>query len=103
MTTFSRELDVCQLIARRAGELALGYWDKGIVFEEKPDESPVTVADRESERLIARLVEEHFPGDGLLGEERARKESASGRRWIADPIDGTRDFVRGNPLWAVLI
>lgn len=103
MTTFSTELDICQLIARRAGELALGYWDKGIAFEEKADESPVTVADHESERLIARLVEEHFPDDGLLGEEGSRKESVNGRRWIIDPIDGTRDFVRGNPLWAVLI
>ena len=103
MPAFSREMDFGHLICRRAGEMALSYWDKGIRFEEKTDGSPVTIADRECERLIASLVEEHFPDDGLLGEEGARKESSTGRRWIIDPIDGTRDFVRGNPLWAVLI
>ena len=100
---YTKELEIGQTIARRAGELALGYWGKGIGFESKADASPVTIADRESERLIAAMIEEHFPGDGLLGEEGSRKESASGRRWIIDPIDGTRDFVRGNPAWAVLI
>ena len=49
------------------------------------------------------VLEEAFPEDGILGEEGARKESKSGRRWIIDPIDGTRDFVRGNPLWGVFI
>jgi len=103
MTSFSKELDLGRTIARRAGEVALRYWGKGIGFEAKSDLSPVTVADKEGEQLIARLVEEHFPGDGLLGEEGARKDAANGRRWIIDPVDGTRDFVRGNPAWAVLI
>src|SRR6202044_564001 len=69
----------------------------------KPDHSPVTQADRECERMIARLLSDAFPEDGVLGEEGARAESRSGRRWIIDPIDGTRDYVRGNPLWANLI
>ncbi len=103
MPAFSKELEVLQLIARRAGELTLSHWDKGIAFENKPDNSPVTAADRASEQLIASLVEEHFPGDGLLGEEGSSKESSTDRRWIIDPIDGTRDFVRGNPFWAILI
>ena len=101
--SFSKELDIGRTIARRAGEVALSYWGKGVGFESKSDQSPVTVADRETEQLIARLVEEHFPGDGMLGEEGARKDSGNGRRWIIDPVDGTRDFVRGNPAWAVLI
>jgi len=63
----------------------------------------VTQADRECERMIARLLSDAFPDDGILGEEGARAESRSGRRWIIDPIDGTRDYVRGNPLWANLI
>ena len=100
---YARELEVGRRIARRAGELALGYWGKGIGFDSKSDDSPVTVADREAERLIARMIEENFPEDGLLGEEGSRKESGNGRRWIIDPVDGTRDFVRGNPAWAVLI
>jgi len=103
MTSFSKELELGRTIARRAGEAALRYWGKGIGFEAKSDNSPVTVADREGEQLIARLLEEHFPGDGMLGEEGTRKDSGNGRRWIIDPVDGTRDFVRGNPAWAVLI
>src|SRR5205814_5296150 len=68
-----------------------------------PDASPVTVADREAEREIARALEEAFPEDGLLGEEGSAKDSRGGRRWIIDPIDGTRDFLRGNRAWSVLI
>ncbi len=83
--------------------VALDLQSQGIQAETKPDDSPVTPADRASERMIAEILEEAFPEDGILGEEGARKESRSGRRWIIDPIDGTRDFVRGNPLWAVLI
>ncbi len=88
--------------ARRAGEIALQY-QPDIVAETKPDNSPVTEADRECERMIARMLSDAFPEDGILGEEGARSESRSGRRWIIDPIDGTRDYVRGNPLWANLI
>src|SRR5579872_1086885 len=101
--SFAKELEIGRAIARRAGELALRYWGKGIGFEAKADDSPVTVADREAERLIAGMIEENFPDDGMLGEEGSRKESRNGRRWIIDPVDGTRDFVRGNPAWAVLI
>ena len=63
----------------------------------------MTQADRECERMIARMLSDAFPDDGILGEEGARAETRSGRRWIIDPIDGTRDYVRGNPLWANLI
>ena len=79
------------------------YWSRGVIAEVKADESPVTVADREAERVIAAILSDAFPADGLLGEEGAARESHNGRRWIIDPIDGTRDFVRGNPAWAVLI
>jgi histidinol-phosphatase len=99
---WSRELELASEAARKAGELALQY-QPNIVAETKPDKSPVTQADRECERTIARLLHEAFPDDGILGEEGARAESRSGRRWIIDPIDGTRDYVRGNPLWANLI
>src|SRR5689334_4344047 len=103
MTAFSKELDLGRTIARQAGQAALRHWGKGIGFDSKYDRSPVTVADREAEQLIARLGEEHFPGDGMLGEEGTRKDSGNGRKWIIDPVDGTRDFIRGNPAWAVLI
>lgn len=103
MTSYGKELEAGRAAARAAGDLALGIRAGGIEFDSKPDDSPVTVADREAERLISRMLLEAFPEDGLLGEEGAAREGASGRRWIIDPIDGTRDFVRGNPNWAVLI
>lgn len=99
----ARELEVARLAARRAGELALSYQQQGLSAEMKADQSPVTIADREAEKLITALLAEAFPDDGLLGEEGARRPVGSGRRWIIDPIDGTRDFSRGSPLWSVLI
>jgi len=102
MAPWSKELDVAVAAAKEAAELAL-RWQPNIVAETKADNSPVTQADKECERLIARRLSEAFPGDGLLGEEGARGESTNGRKWIIDPIDGTRDYVRGNPLWANLI
>lgn len=100
---FERELEVARQAARRAGELALTHFRSGVQPEDKPDASPVTIADRECERLFVRLLSEAFPDDGFLGEEGAESKGASGRRWIIDPIDGTRDFVRGNRLWSNLI
>jgi histidinol phosphatase-like enzyme (inositol monophosphatase family) len=102
MNNWLKELDVAVAAARAAGELAARY-QHGIQAETKSDLSPVTHADRECEQLIASMLTQAFPGDGLLGEEGARKESSTGRKWIVDPIDGTRDYVRGNPLWATLI
>jgi len=103
MDDFQKELEIGRAIARKAGEIALGYYRTGLAFDDKSDDSPVTRADRECEQLIARELERAFPDDGLLGEEGTEKESRSGRRWIIDPIDGTRDFVRGDPAWANLI
>lgn len=99
---WSRELEIAIAAAKSAAAIALEYQPK-IVPETKADKSPVTLADRECERVIARMLSDAFPDDGILGEEGARLESRSGRRWIIDPIDGTRDYVRGNPLWANLI
>ena len=88
--------------SQKAAALALRY-QPNIVAETKPDKSPVTQADRECERMIASMLTAAFPEDGILGEEGASVETRGGRRWIIDPIDGTRDYVRGNPLWANLI
>ena len=103
MINLQKELDTGRSVAQQAGEIALRYYRTGIAFEAKPDDSPVTRADKECEQFIARELERAFPDDGLLGEEGAQKPSRSGRRWIIDPIDGTRDFVRGNPAWSNLI
>ncbi len=90
-------------MAQEAGALALEYQRRGITAETKDDESPVTAADRACEKLIVEKIAQAFPEDGVLGEEGSNRESRNGRKWIVDPIDGTRDFVRGIPLWAVLI
>lgn len=100
---WEREMEAARMVALRAGEVALRYLEEGVAAEWKPDSSPVTEADRQCERLIARALAEAFPEDGLLGEEGAEKDCRSGRRWIIDPIDGTRDFIRGNDNWGVLI
>jgi histidinol-phosphatase len=89
--------------ARQAGQLALRYFDASVAVEWKADQSPVTVADREAEALLRRTLRAAFPGDGFLGEEHGEEPGTSGYRWIIDPIDGTRSFVRGIPLWATLV
>jgi histidinol-phosphatase len=100
---FERERALAEELAQEAGQLALDYQRRGITAEEKEDESPVTAADRACERMIVDRLTKEFPEDGILGEEGASRPSSNGRKWIIDPIDGTRDFVRGIPLWAVLI
>jgi histidinol-phosphatase len=100
---FEHEVEVAKLAAQEAGNLALDFQRKGITAEIKADESPVTAADRACEKLIVDTISRQFPDDGILGEEGASRPAHNGRKWIVDPIDGTKDFVRGIPLWAVLI
>jgi histidinol-phosphatase len=70
--TYDRELQKALEITRKAGELALQFFERSITAEEKPDASPVTAADRECEKLISRLLQDNFAEDGILGEERTR-------------------------------
>jgi histidinol phosphatase-like enzyme (inositol monophosphatase family) len=101
--SYQKELTIGAEIARKAGDLALKIREGNIGIESKSDESPVTIADRACEKLIVEELLRAFPDDGLLGEEGAMKESTNGRKWIIDPIDGTRDFIRGTRAWSVLI
>jgi histidinol-phosphatase len=89
--------------ARTAGQIAHRYFDGEFTVEWKSDSSPVTVADRETEQSLRRTLLGAFPNDGFLGEEFGDTPGSSGFRWIIDPIDGTRSFVRGIPLWATLV
>lgn len=100
-----QHLELARRIAREAGEWTLRYfYDLDHVdVERKADQSPVTIADREAEQLLRRRIEEHFPEDAILGEEFPVKEGISGFRWVLDPIDGTKSFIHGVPLYSTLI
>jgi len=89
--------------ATLAGRVALEGWRRGIAVERKRDGTPVTAADRAAERAVREWLADRFPADGVLGEEAGLERGSAPRRWIVDPIDGTRSFVRGVPLWGALV
>ncbi len=90
-------------LAWHAGKLTMRYFQTGVVADLKADESPVTIADRESERLMRELIETRYPEHSILGEEEGETRPGASFRWILDPIDGTKTFVRGVPFYAVLV
>jgi len=91
-------------IAKEAGQFTLQYFDNPqLVVERKKDGTPVTAADRGAENLLRRRIQEMFPDDTILGEEFPVKEGTSGYRWILDPIDGTKSFIHGVPIYSTLI
>jgi histidinol-phosphatase len=90
-------------VARIAGEIAVRYYKKSLTIESKPDGSPVTIADRSAEQAAREWIESYFPSDGILGEELGVVRPDARRRWVLDPIDGTKTFVRGVPLWGTLV
>ncbi|GIW05643.1 MAG: histidinol phosphate phosphatase [Dehalococcoidia bacterium] len=90
-------------LAVAAGRLTLGYFQNDVATEWKSDRSPVTAADRDAETLIRRRIEARYPHHGIIGEEWGDSRPGAAHRWIVDPIDGTRSFIRGVPLYAVLI
>jgi histidinol-phosphatase len=85
-----------------AGRSTLGHFNTGVAVESKADSTPVTIADREAERLIRKSIEAKFPGESILGEEEGGDRTGSDR-WVIDPIDGTKSFVCGVPLYATLL
>src|SRR6516225_5716205 len=95
--------DAALVAAEQAGAYALQHFDRDIDVEWKDDDSPVTIADRGAEDLLRKTLGDQFPGDGFLGEELGNTPGSSGFRWIIDPIDGTRSFVRGIPIWACMV
>jgi histidinol phosphatase-like enzyme (inositol monophosphatase family) len=91
-------------VARLAGAVALKHYrSAGLRVEAKGDGSPVTAADREAETAAREWIERRFPRDGILGEELGLTRGEARRRWVLDPIDGTKTFVRGVPLWGTLV
>ena len=91
-------------LARLAGDVAHQLFRRrDVVVETKGDGSPVTIADRRAEALARDWVARRFPADGVLGEEMGLDRPDALRRWIIDPIDGTKAFIRGVPLWGTLV
>lgn len=89
--------------AKAAGEVALHYFRTNLKVETKADRTPVTQADRECEAQITEILSQHFPAYGFLGEEMGERAGQVNTRWIIDPIDGTKNFIRGIPFFATLI
>jgi len=108
-STRSPSLDL-EEIARFAGEIAdearkiaLKNFRHPLAIDTKADETPVTIADREVEAFLRRAISERYPEHGILGEEFGRDHTDASHVWSIDPIDGTRSFISGNPLWGSLL
>lgn len=90
--------------ARQAGQITLEYFRRDdLEVERKRDDSPVTLADRKAEEQLRRRITDAFPEDAILGEEYPERRGSSGFRWILDPIDGTKSFIHGVPLYGTLV
>ncbi|MEM7457743.1 MAG: inositol monophosphatase family protein [Planctomycetota bacterium] len=99
----ARRLESARDFAIQAGKLTLDHFCTGVKVEKKGDGSPLTIADRGAETLLRRLIGEHFPEDAIVGEEFENKDGTSGWRWILDPIDGTKSFISGVPLYGTMV
>lgn len=100
----AHELALALELADRADEIALArYRAHDLVVTTKPDATPVTEADHAVERMLRVLLAEQMPADGVIGEEFGDDSDGMGRRWIVDPIDGTKNYMRGVPVWSTLI
>jgi len=102
---YEHELEVALAAAREAGEILLRHYEGGTKTWEKSEDNPVTLADLESDRAIARRLQDTFPDDGLLSEETVSDPSRTSKRraWIVDPMDGTKEFTRKIPEFGVSI
>jgi myo-inositol-1(or 4)-monophosphatase len=104
MAQYTARLQFALEIASKASDLILTHYQvNGLLVESKSDESPVTIADRGAEQLMRELLAARFPQDGILGEEFDDVPSQNQYRWILDPIDGTKAFIHGVPLFGTLI
>jgi histidinol-phosphatase len=102
-TDLKDRLDFAVSAARAAGKHTLRYFQQALVVERKSDQSPVTIADREAEQMLRAAIATAYPDDGILGEELGETAGRSGYRWILDPIDGTKSFICGVPLYSTLV
>jgi histidinol-phosphatase len=101
--TLSNLLDVAIDAAYLAGKRTLAYFQTGVQADLKADNTPVTIADREAEQVLRLRIAESFPDHAILGEEEGQTDGSVPYRWIVDPIDGTKSFLAGVPLYGVLV
>jgi histidinol-phosphatase len=95
-------MDTARHAVLAAAAASLRYWRKNVVVDLKPDRTPVTAADRDSEAAILDVIRLAFPGHAILAEE-SGTHPGEGGRWIIDPLDGTRGFARGGSFWGPLV
>ena len=103
MPVTQADIDLAQRLADAAGAAIRPYFRAEYGLETKSDRSPVTLADREAEEAMRRLILAERPMDAIQGEEFGTREGTSGRTWVLDPIDGTRAFISGRPIFGTLI
>ncbi|HIW90279.1 MAG TPA: histidinol-phosphatase [Candidatus Corynebacterium avicola] len=102
--SYSDDLNLALNLANAADDLTMGRFEAGdLHIETKPDLTPVSDADTATETRLRELLSTHRPEDAVLGEEFGGDVELTGRQWVIDPIDGTKNFVRGVPVWATLI
>ncbi len=104
MSELSDRLDFAVKVAIEAGGLTMRYFrSSSLAVDAKPDNSPVTRADKEAEELLREHIAREFPDDSIVGEEFGAQDGSSEYRWYLDPIDGTKSFVRGIPLFGTMV
>lgn len=103
MPVSQRDIDLAHRLADAAGAAICPWFRRLDAVEMKPDQSPVTVADRAAEAAMRRLLDAEAPGDGVVGEEYGTKPGVTGRIWVLDPIDGTHSFAAGRAIFGTLI
>jgi histidinol-phosphatase len=101
---YAEDLKLAHDLANVADKISIArFLATDLKIETKPDLTPVTDADQEIERELRKILEVQRPADGITGEEFGKSPLSTNRRWIIDPIDGTKNYVRGVPVWATLI
>ncbi len=103
MAATDRFLALAVTLADTAGEVIRPYFRQHLAVDDKPDRSPVTAADRAAEAAMRHLIAAHFPEHGIIGEEFGREREDAEFVWVLDPIDGTKSFISGVPLFGTLI
>ncbi|MGC2411188.1 MAG: histidinol-phosphatase [Stellaceae bacterium] len=103
MVELDRFLELATDLADAAGAVIRPYFRQPLAVDDKPDLSPVTIADRAAEAAMRHLIAERFPEHGIIGEEFGREREEAEFTWVLDPIDGTKSFISGVPLFGTLI